>query len=438
MASLFPSQIDTFANPLTVKTDGEDVVKAQHVNDLQDSVIAAQTFLNGNSVIFNYGSNFYIADNTSIRTVVEVLDDELNRVEVDLQTLTAAHFAEFIPIDPFGNMTSGNVQEAVYELQADIDNILGVGSITPTSTLDYRFVNTSGADTMQGPLTVQDSIIVEGPTTLGSLVGDAHNWTGNFNITGDVNHIGDTQITGDVYLATGNRIADVTDPASSYILFESDRFEFYSFKDFQFRLDSDSNESGQFVIKNGLDQDVMRVDETGAMWSLLSLSTETISASNSLWINSATEITEDKIDIAQSSLHIQLDKDGLATGERFTVTKNGDTGANLASSNLLLDVDEDAVLTSGINRLKSGVQETGYLGFRTYSPNAGGVFFGYAVNFKSEMTNSPAGVNLTIDENINAQNISVTGITKYGFFVEFDSVAVGEVKIRGTYTTLGN
>lgn len=438
MASLFPSQIDTFANPLTIKTDGEDVVKAQHVNDLQDAVIAAQTFLNGNSVIFNYGSNFYIADNTSIRTVVEVLDDELHRVEVDLQNLIAAHFAEFIPIDPLGNMTSANLQEAVYELQAEIDNILGVGTINPVSTLDYRFVNTSGGDTMQGPLTVQGSLIIENATTLGSLVTDVHNWTGDFTITGDMSHTGDLSMNGDMLFATGSKLADVSDPASSYIMFASDKFEFYSFKDFQFRMDSDADDIANFVVRNGLDQEVMKVDESGALWSLLSMSTETLNATNSLWLNSGTQITEDKIDIAASSLHIQLDKDNAVTAEKLIVTKNGDTGSNLASSNLLLHIDENAVMTSGINVLKSGVQETGYLGFRSYSPNAGGVFFGYAVNFKSEMTNVPAGVNLTIDENINAQNISVTGITKYGFFVEFDSVAVGEVKIRGTYTTLGN
>ena len=95
-------------------------------------------------------------------------------------------------------------------------------------------------------------------------------------------------------------------------------------------------------------------------------------------------------------------------------------------------------MITDVHELRSGVQETGYFGLQTYSANAGGVFYGQGVNFKTKMANIPASITLTVDENVNAQNISVTHINEYGFFWECDSVAVGALKVRGTYETLGN
>ena len=138
-------------------------------------------------------------------------------------------------------------------------------------------------------------------------------------------------------------------------------------------------------------------------------------------------------------LHVQLDRtDSYATG-RFFVTMDGDTGANLASADLLMNLDETSTLVTGIHKLKSGIQETGYFGLRVQSDNAGGVFHGAGVNFKHELTNAPSSVTLTPDAgSMNYSNLSVTDMNQYGFFFEFDTPAVGAAKVFGTYTTVGN
>ena len=450
MASLFPGAVDTFANPVYTKVDGIDVVQAAHVNDLQDATRAVQELLIVGATI-DYTSNNFIADNSSFKLCIETLDDNLGTLSSDfndhrtfaLVTDPAQHHANVIAVDPLGNLSSSRVQPALYELQADIDNLLGVGTLAPVATLDYRYVETSGAQTMQGPLTITLDLSVEGSSVLGNAGGDTHTMTGSFNLTGDMTHTGNTTTTGSIFLDAGQRIAETASPNDSYILFESDRIEMYSHKDFIFRLDADDatdalSQTGEFLVKDGLDNTIFTLLESGDLSVLTSISSPSLLATTSATIGGDLVATNDKLDLGSEELHIQLDKTNTQASSRFFITQDGDTGVSLASADLLLNLDETATLITGRHVLKSGVNEIGYFGMQLYSDNAGGVFYGNGVNFKQELTNSPSSVTLTVDENVNAQNISVTNINKYGFFWEFDSVAVGAVKVRGTYETVGN
>lgn len=450
MASNFPTSIDNFANPVYTKVDGIDVVQAAHVNDLQDAMRAVEeTLITGR--IINFTSNRYIADNTSFKLCIETLDDATGAVSDALDdhknnalaSDPVEHHANVIAIDPIGNLSSDRVQPAIYELQGDIDNLLGVGSLGPAASLDSRYVSKSGADTMQGPLTITEDLTVSGDTTFGSAPADTHTFNGTVNITGQVNQTGDLAITGDILVPVSHKVAETADPTASYILFETDRLEFGSHKDFIFKLDADDTtdalaDAGEFRITDGLGAVVFTVTEAGNLNVLSQITSEILEASSLVSIGDDTTLTDNKFDLKSNLLHIQLDKANTLATARFVVTQDGDTASSLSSPDLLLDLDHTATLRTGKHILKSGVQETGYFGLLDYSVNAGGVFYGYGVNFKSELTNPPSSVVLTVDENINASNITVTNITKYGFFVQCDSVAVGAVKIRGTYSTIGN
>lgn len=450
MASNFPTSIDNFANPVYTKVDGTDVVQAAHVNDLQDAVRAIEeTLITGKTINFN--SNNYIADNTSIKLCVETLDDNLGAVDEALAAHKAnalvsdpaEHHANIIAIDPIGNLSADRVQPAIYELQGDIDNLLGVGSTSPAASLDSRYVNTSGSDTMQGPLAITEDLVVGKETTLGSATSDAHTWTGEFAITGDIAQVGSFDIDGDVLLSLGSKIAESSDPSASYIKFETDRIEVYSHKDFVVRLDADDAtdalaNAGEFKVMDGLNAEIMKLTEAGNLNVLSQVSSEILQATSLVEIGDDAVITDNKLDLKSNLLHIQLDKANTQATARLVVTMDGDTAASLSSPDLLLDLDHNATLRTGVHVLKPGIQETGYFGFRGFSPNAGGVFFGVGVNFKHELSSAPSSVTLTVDENINAQNISVTHISKYGFFIECDSLAIGDMKLRGTYHTVGN
>jgi hypothetical protein len=423
MSSFFPSTIDSFANPVYAKIDGIDVVQAAHVNDLQDATRAVQeTMISGKTI--NYNSNYFIADNTSFKLCLETLDDNLGILKDDfdnhrsfsLVTDPAQHHANVIEVTAIGNLASSRLQLALQEHQSDIDNIMSGGYVEGI-TLDDRYVNLAGAQVMQGPLTITSDLIVNGGATLGDDISDSHTINGELAVTSTVE--------------------------VDYILMDEFKMELASHRDFIFKLDADdatdgNSENGVFQIQNGLSQIVFNMAEDGNLSVSGVLSASGFSATSSVTVGDELVISQDKLDIKSDLLHIQLDKLNTEATARLLVTMDGDTGASLASSDVLLNLDETATLTTGNHVLRSGVQETGYIGLQTYSNNAGGVFYGQGVNFKSKMTNTPASITLTIDENVNAQNISVTHINQYGFFWECDSVIVGDLKARGTYETLGN
>lgn len=450
MASNFPAAVDNFANPTYIKVDGIDVVQAAHVNDLQDATRAVQQLLITGATI-NYTSNNFIPDNGSIKLGLETLDDNLGSLLSDfndhrnfsLVTDPVQHHANVVAIDPLGNLSSDRVQPAIYELQSDIDNLLGVGTTSPTATLDYRYINTSGADSMQGPLNIDEDLTVGNNTNLGDTLGDTHTWIGSFDLTGPVSIDGDITTTGDTLIATGQKIADVNAPNSSYIMFGADKLEFYSFKDLLFRLDADDatdgqSDNGELIVKDGLDQDIMTLTEAGELNVSAKVESVDLVGTTRVIVGGDLVVTNNKHDYGSNELHIQLDKSNTQSSSRYFITQDGDTGVSLSSPDLLLNLDENATLTTGRHVLKSGVQESGYFGMMVFSDNAGGVFYGNGVNFKQELATAPSSITLTVDENVNAQNISVTHLDKYGFFWQFDSVNVGATKVRGIYSTVGN
>jgi hypothetical protein len=449
MASNFPTSIDTFTNPVYTKINGEDVVSASHINDLQDAVRAVQEVLCGAGKTLDLSSNNFVADDSSFRAMVVALDDAAGQLSNSfiehknyvIVTDPSQHHANVIEVTPIANLSSTRVQVALQEHQADIDAIMS-GNTVEGITLDNRYVKKTAAQSMQGPLTVTTDLIINGNATLGNALGDLVTIAGDLTIAGDTILAGETQISGDLLIAVGQKIAEDGAVNSSYILFGSDKLELYSHKDIILRLDADDatdglSQAGQFLISNGLNSTVFSVNESGAtVAGSLSCSdlttTGTVSSGNMI-------VSDTKLDIASQNMQIQLDKNNVSGTARFFVTMNGDTGSNLASANMLMNIDENSVLTTGIHKLKSGVQETGYFGLRVLSTNAGGVFFGAGVNFKHQLTNSPSSITLTPRAgSTNYSNLSVVDITQHGFFFEFDTPATGPAKILGTYTTIGN
>lgn len=452
MASLFPQAIDSFANPVYTKLDGEDVVKAAHVNDIQDAVRATQETLAGAGKTIDYASNRYIADNTSFKVVVEALDANLGAVSDDLvnhsdytlPTDPAQHHANVIEVTPIGNLSSDRVQAALEEHQVNIDNIMTGGSVEGI-TLDDRYIGKTGSENIAGPLAITNDLTVYGDTILGDDLVDTLTVNATMHATNSVTVDGYITANDDIFLQYGSKIAADGAINASYILFETDKLELYTHKDIIIRLDADdatdgNADNGKFSIYNGLNNEIFYVDEQGAILAGDATFDNTIidQVLSVGTTGSETDITSGGIDLTSPSLHVQLDKNNTDPSARFFITMDGDTGASLASPDLLLNIDENATITTGIHALREGVQETGYFGMQTYSNNAGGVFYGQGVNFKHTMANTPSSITLAITDNVNAQNISITDINQYGFFWTFDSVAVGAVRVRGTYTTIGN
>lgn len=450
MASIFPGGIDTFTNPVYTKLNGEDVVSASHVNDLQDAVRNVQEVLAGAGLTLDMDSNNFIADNSSFKTMIEALDDAIGVVNTALSdhknyvlvSDPVQHHANVIEVTSVGNLSSTRVQPALEEHQADINAIMTGGSVEGIS-LDNRYVNKSGAQTMQGPLNVTLDLQVDGNTTLGNGPGDTVVVSDELTVVGDTFLGANIQLANDLLVSVGAKIAELASPDESYIAFESDRLEFYSHGSFIFRLDADDatdgvSDASTFQIRDGADGQVFFVDELGNAAAAVSFSANTGVFTNNVDVGNAV-LTQDKFDMVQDSLHIQLDKDDASASGRFFITMDGDTGANLASPDLLMNLDETSTLVTGVHKLKAGVQETGYFGQRVISDNAGGVFFGAGVNFKHELTNSPSSVTLTPDAgSFNYSNLSVVDMNQYGFFFEYDTPAVGAAKVFGTYTTVGN
>lgn len=452
MASIFPSGIDTFANPVYTKINDEDVVSAAHVNDLQDAVRAVQEVLAGAGKVLDMASNNFVADDTSFKVMIEALDDALGTMDTDfsdhkdlvLVTDPAQHHANVISVTAVGNLSSTRVQTALQEHQADINAIMS-GNTVEGVTLDDRYVNKSGAQTVQGPVTVTLGLDVEGNVTLGDDLGDTVAIAGDLSVAGASSFTEDVLFSNNILVEPGQKIAENGDINSSYVLFETDKLEFYSHKDFIFRLDADDatdalSQAGEFIIKNGLNTNVFVLNEDGDLVTT-TISADSLSLATGLSLGALDEleISEDSLSIDAEKFHIQLDKNDTDAAARFVVTMDGDTGNNLASADLLLNIDQNSMLTTGIHRLKSGVQETGYFGLRVLSGSAGGVFFGAGVNFKHQLTNSPSSVTLTPDgTSTNYSNLSVVDMNQYGFFFEFDTPAAAAAKVFGTYVTVGN
>ena len=328
MASLFPGSKDTFTNPVYTKINGEDVVNAAHINDLQDAIRATQEVLAGVGLPLDMISNNYIADNSSFKMMVEALDQAIGSTASDLAshkgyvlaTDPTQHHANVIEITPLGNLSSDRAQAALYEHQNDIDHIMTGGSVEGIS-LDNRYLLVSGAQTIQGPLTISTDLIIEGNTLLGNDVSDLVTVSGELTVGSSATIAGNTTIGGHILVQPGAKIAENGATDSSFISLESDNIKFYSHRDIIFRLDADDTidgnaDNGLFIIKNGLDNNVFTLDEAGNIIIGGDISSINAHLSNELNIGNLS-IQKDKILGTEAVIQLQLDKDNLLTGERF-------------------------------------------------------------------------------------------------------------------------
>lgn len=453
MASNFPSSIDSFINPVYTKVNGVDYVKAEHVNDLQDAVRNIETVIVGSGLNMAIGSNNYVPENASVKSAIEILDGSVkqrqNSFEDHINAVMATdpiqHHANVIQVTPIGNLSSQRVQQALEEHQVDINSIMSGGYVEGV-TLDDRYILKNGPALITGTLTVQNTVTGLQNASFGTSLTHVLSCSGDLNIARNGLFGGELEIGGDLTIPASSKIGAKDSSQYTNISFSNNGVDFKSIKDFIFSIDSDdavdgeANE-GKFEIRGGLGTPVFSVSEDGivSVLSKISASFSELGSHLTVGSSSKTRIEQAKMDVDNNQYLIRLDSDSNASDEALIVTKDGDLGASDSSGAIILKASSDKVI-AGNPVLKRGVQEKGYFGIKFYSDNAGGKFHGVGVNFKTTMLAAPSSVSLSIDpqKSSNFNNVTVTDLNEYGFFVECDSLAVGHVELIGTYETVGN
>lgn len=438
MSTIFPTGLDLFANPNTIKVDGVDVVQAAHVNDLEDAVQALENF----SITPGSGPTWAGSPITTGTCLVTAIGNNATGVAAGVTALAthiaataSQHVASAIIVTPGGNLTATDAQTAFGDFQEAINNIMD-GGTNYGVTLDDRYVQFSSSPTFTGNVDVTGTLTVGGNSTFGTTGANSLSLTGTLNVSNSI------------YLSGGNFVI----PKTSLIGL-GDAYSYFGFTNVSnpntvvsskhgivLQLDADNLvENDSLYLLSGTGATILQVTEAGVatlggVTSSLGLTTVNATNVNAANLALSNQLVASTNDIVQ----IDIDHNNTGSGERFVVTMKGNNGASLSSTNLLLNVDASSNLTTGIHLLKSGIQETGYLGLRTYSPAPGSIFFGQGVNFKTQMTNSPSSITLSIGTNVNATSISVVSVNQYGFAWECASVATGDTQVFGTYTTVGN
>lgn len=452
MASNFPGSIDSFINPVYTKVNGVDYVKAAHINDLQDAVRNTQIVITGAGLSMGLSSNNYVPSGSSVKVSIELLDGAIKLRENEFDDHVGAveptdpfqHHSNVIQVTAIGNLNSTRAQQAFEEHQADIDAIM-TGGFVEGFTLDDRYLLVSGG-AVTGSLTVGNDLTVSQNTTLGSSLSHTVTMSGDLSVGRDLLVSSDLEVGGDITLPNTSKIGAKDFFEYTNIAFLTTGMHLKSFKDFLFTLDSNDpidaeSTNSKFEIQNGLGTAVFSVDETGLLTVLSTVSSSDAEVENNLTLGSTTlsTLSHNKLEVENDTFTIKLDSDADSSTSALVVTRDGDAGTSDNSLNLILKADH-LQLIGGSKVQRKGVPETGYFGIKFYSDNAGGKFQGYGVNFKSKMLDVPASVTLTIDvvNSSNYSNVTITDLNEYGFFVECDSVAVGHVVLKGTYTTVGN
>ena len=453
MASNFPNSIDSFVNPSYTKVNGVDYVKAEHVNDLQDATRNIEIVIAGAGLSMSLASNHYIPAASSIKTSLEILDGALK----DRQTAFEEHLSFVMPTDPFqhhsnviqvtaiGNLNSTRGQQAFEELQNDIDNIMS-GGYVEGNTLDNRYILQSGSAVVTGTLSVQGAFAALANVQLGSSVSNTVIISGDTTIGRDLLVSGQLEVGQNIVMPNTSKIGAKDSFEYTNLSFLSNGIYLKSINDIIFTLDSEDAIDGlsansKFQILNGVSSPVLTLDETGLLSVLSSIASSSCELTNSLVLGTSVQsvFEHNKIDVQSGTYTLRLDSDNNEGTSELIVTKDGDFGTLDTSTNIILKADQNQIIT-GNSILKRNVQEVGYFGMKFHSDNAGGKFQGYGVNFKSKMITTPSSVTLSIDplKSSNYNNVSITDITQYGFFVQCDSLTIGHVEIKGTYTTIGN
>lgn len=453
MASTFPNAIDPFINPIYTKTDGIDYVKAAHVNDIQDAVRNIQMVIAGAGLGLNVSSNNYIPTSASVKTSLEILDGVVKQREDDflfhlnavMPTDPFQHHANVIQVTSIGNLNSTRVQQALEEHQVDIDAIMS-GGYVEGFTLDDRYILKSGSALITGSLTVQNDVTGLQNAFFGTSLSHQIIGSGSMTLGKDLLVNGASEFGGDITVANTTKIGAKDHFIHTNLTFHNGGVELNSYKDIVFTIDSDdaidgAAESASFIVKNGIGNTVLSVDEDGILFALSKIVGSFSELDSHLMVGSLqkTRLEHDSLQVEGGNFTIKLDSDSNNINSTLIVTKDGDLGTTDTSTNIILKASESQLI-AGSKVQTRGVPEVGYFGIKFYSDNAGGKFHGYGVNFKSKMLTIPSSVSLTIDptKSWNYNNVTITDLNEYGFFFECDSLTVGEVVLKGTYTTVGN
>lgn len=453
MASNFPNAVDSFINPQYQKVNGLDYVKAEHVNDLQDAVKNIQLLLIGSGLSMNIASNNYVPPTADIKTALEILDGEVHQRELDFQnhidsvmpTDPFQHHSNVIQVTPIGNLSADRLQWALEELQQNIDMIMS-GGYVESITLDDRYLKTFGNNIVDGTFHVNGEFSTGGNSQLGNSTVHTTATGGDLTVGQNLTVLGTTNFLGDVKLPDIGKLGASSNINYSHLSFEADKVAIRSIKDIELRLDTNDSidalsEIAEFRVKDGANATIFSLMEDGMLTVLNKISTAILAPSSHIEIGSGAtaRIESDLFATKDNSLVLQIDSANTQVGGFFAITENGDSGALDTSTRILLKAKDDSFI-AGNHVLKRGVPETGYFGLKFWSDNAGGKYQGVGVNFKSKTLTAPSSVVLNVDglKSSNYNNLAITDINEYGFFFECDSVAVGEVEIKGTYETVGN
>jgi hypothetical protein len=453
MASNFPNSIDPFINPVYTKVNGIDYVKAEHVNDLQDAVRNIELMIIGSGLSMNIASNFYVPAISSIKSAVEILDGALklrqNAFELHLSSVMPTdpfqHHANVLQVTAIGNLNSTRVQSALEELQNDIDHMMS-GGFVEGFTLDDRYILKAGPAVITGTLSVQGNITGLQNTTLGTSLSHVVTISGSTTIGKDLTVAQNLEVGGNIIVPNTAKIGAKDFFEYTNIAFLTDGMHLNSFKDFIFTLDSDDATDGaatisKFEVRNGLGAPVFSVNEDGIVSVLAKVAASFAELDSHLIVGGSiqTRLEQNKLEVQNGSFTIKLDSDSNDTSSSFVVTRDGDTGLIDNSTSIILKATETDLI-AGNHILRRGVPEVGYFGMKFHSDNAGGKFHGIGVNFKSKMLTTPSSVTLSIDptKSSNYNNVTITDLNQYGFFVECDALTVGHVELKGTYQTIGN
>lgn len=453
MASTFPNSIDSFINPVYTKVNGVDYVKAEHVNDLQDAVRNVQIVIAGSGVGLGSASNNYVPSSASVKSAVEVLDAAL-KVR---QNFFESHLSSVMPTDPFqhhsnviqvtaiGNLNSTRVQQALEEHQADIDAIMS-GGYVEGKTLDDRYITKSESATVTGTLTVQQNLTALQNVFLGTSLSHEITASGSISVGKNLFVNGTSELTGNITVSNSSKIGAKDYFAYTNLTFDNAGIQLNSFKDIVLNLNSDDAIDGQaasssFFIKNGIGSSLLSLTEAGVLSVPGSVISNSLNLQTELLVGTSQQLklTLAGAEVPSEVFTIKLDSDNNSSQSEFVVTRDGDLGTNNSSINLILKATASELIAGTLVQKRS-IPEKGYFGIKFYSDNAGGRFQGYGVNFKSKMLNVPSSITLSIDpaKSSNYNNVTITDINEYGFFIECDSLTVGHVVLKGTYETVGN
>ena len=464
MATQYPINIDSFSNPISVKADGADYVKAAHVNDLQDAIRAIQTSLMGSGISVSFNSNNYVPSDSSFKVAVDILDNSLKALSDDLDThlelsmLTdsAQHHANVIEVSAGSGATLADISplrvQTVLEVIRQEINLILDGQYVRGKTLADLYILKSGPALITGSLEVQDDVQFNGNTTLGQGASNTVTTSGDLFTGRNLEVAGSVTIGGSFELPAGFKVGQEGQLLYSSITFESDKTQINSMADIVLKLDSDAlvnplGETSKLSVLDAVNQEVFSVNEAGDSTIKESLTTKTVTALQEIILGTTDKIsfTSENLSSSQADFALLLDNGEMAQkiadarshgdlseNESFIISKNGYTGTDANNSDIILKSTKDELI-SGTTKLRPELTETGMFGLKFTSRNPGGEFQGDFVPYRQAKT-AVVSPTITVDNtSINVGAVQTSMVSEYGFFIECDSITTGEVFLKGTY-----